>query len=112
LQLTGRTVNGKLANYDHSSFEESARDVLAGVEMLKARKDIDPKQIGLHGSSLGAWVAPLAATLSPDVAFLILRVGSAIPVADNILYEIENDVREQGFSEEDIAKTVGLRRLL
>ena len=112
LQLTGRTIKGSPADYNRASFEERARDVLAGVELLKSRKDINPKQIGLHGSSLSSWVAPLASTLSSDVAFLILRVGSAIPVADNILYEIENDLREQDFSEEEITRTVALRRLL
>jgi uncharacterized protein len=112
LQLTHRIIDGKPANYNQSSFEERARDVLAGVRYLKQRTDINAEQIGVHGSSLGAWVAPLAATLSDDVAFLILRVGSALPVHENILYEIENDLREREFSEDEISRTVALRRLL
>src|SRR3989442_15448164 len=68
LQLTGRTVNGKPANYDHSSFEERARDILAGVEIIKARKKNNPKKNGFYGSTLGAWGAPFASTLSPHVA--------------------------------------------
>jgi dienelactone hydrolase len=112
LQLTQRTVGGKPANYNQSSFEERARDVLAGVKYLKERADINPRQIGVHGSSLGAWVAPLTSTLSSDVAFLVLRVGSALPVHENILYEVENDLREQKFSEDEISRTVALRRLL
>lgn len=47
----------------------------------------------------------------PDVAFIILRVGSAIPPAENIVYEIENDLRERNFSEDDIAKATALRKL-
>jgi hypothetical protein len=89
LTLNGRSVNGKPADYQHSSFEERARDALPGVRFLKSRMGIDPKHIGLHGASLSAWVVPLASTLSPDVAFIILRVGSAIRPADNIVYEIE-----------------------
>jgi uncharacterized protein len=112
LTLNGKSVEGQPADYQRASFEERARDALAGVELLKGRRGIDPKRIGLHGASLSSWVAPLAATLSSDVAFLILRVGSAIPVAENILYEIENDLRERGFPEDDIAKAIALRRLL
>lgn len=112
LQLTRRTIAGSPTNYNQSSFEDRARDVLAGVKYLRQRADINPEQIGVHGSSLGAWVAPLAATLSGDVAFLILRVGSALPVHENILYEIENDLREQKFSEDEITRTIALRRLL
>jgi uncharacterized protein len=111
LTLNGRSVGGKPVDYHHSSFEERARDALAGVGLLKSRSDINPKLIGLHGASLSSWVVPLATTLSTDVSFIILRVGSAIAVAENILYEIENDLRERNFAEDDIAKATALRRL-
>ena len=107
-----RTIAGAEANYLKSSFEERAREVLAGVEMLKQRKDINARQIGLYGDSQTAWIAPLAATLSPDVAFLILRVPSALPVTENILYEIESNLRRDSFSEADIDKTLALRQLI
>ncbi len=107
-----RTIAGLEANYLKSSFEERAREILAGVEMLKQRKDISPHQIGLYGDSQTAWIAPLAATLSPDVGFLILRVPSALPVTENILYEIESNLRRDDFSEADITKAVALRQLI
>lgn len=107
-----RSVGGSDTNYLKSSFEERAREVLAGVEMLKHRPDINPRQIGLYGDSQTAWIAPLAATFSPDVAFLILRVPSALPVTENILYEIESNLRRDDFSEADISRTKALRRLI
>ena len=107
-----RTIGGSESNYLKSSFEERAREVLAGVEMLKQRKDINPRQIGLYGDSQTAWIAPLASTLSPDVGFLILRVPSALPVTENILYEIESNLRRDNFSEADITKTLALRQLI
>jgi pimeloyl-ACP methyl ester carboxylesterase len=107
-----RTIGGSEANYLKSSFEERAREVLAGVEMLKQRKDINPRRIGLYGDSQTAWIAPLAATLSPDVGFLILRVPSALPVTENILYEIESNLRRDNFSQADITKALALRQLI
>jgi dienelactone hydrolase len=107
-----RSVGGRESNYLRSSFDERAREVLAGVEMLKRRPDINPRQIGLYGDSQTAWIAPLAATFSPDVAFLILRVPSALPVTENILYEIETNLRRDDFSETDISQTKALRRLI
>ena len=112
LTLTQRSVGGKEADYQQASFEERARDALAGVELLKRRSDIDPRRIGLWGDSISAWVAPLAATLSPDVSFLILWAPSSLPVTENILYEIESDMREEGFSEADITQAKALRKLL
>jgi len=107
-----RTIGGAEADYLKSSFEERAREALAGAEMLKQRKDINPVQIGLFGDSQTAWIAPLAATLSPDVGFLILRVPSALPVTENILYEIESNLRRDNFSQEDITKALVLRQLI
>ena len=107
-----RTISGSEANYLKSSFEERAREVLAGVEMLRQRKDINPRQVGLYGDSQTAWIAPLAATLSPDVGFLILRVPSALPVIENILYEIESNLRRDNRSEADITKALALRQLI
>jgi len=107
-----RTIGGSETNYLKSSFEERAREALAGVEMLKKRKDINPRQIGLYGDSQTAWIAPLAANLSPDVGFLILRVPSALPVTENILYEIESNLRRDNFSEADITRALALRELI
>lgn len=118
LMLTSKTVDGKSTDYTKASFEERARDVLAGLATLKTRRDIDGRRIGLFGASLGSWVAPIAATLSTDVAFIILQVPPALPVAENIVHEIESFMRDQNlinagtFSEEDIAKAKALRRLL
>lgn len=107
-----RMVGGTESNYLKTSFEERAREVLAGVEVLKKRKDMNPRQIGLYGDSQTAWIAPLAANFSRDVAFLILRVPSALPVTENILYEIESNLRRDNFSEADIAKALALRQLI
>ena len=112
LAITGRTIDGKPASYEQTTFEERARDALAAVTFLKSRADIDAKRIGLHGSSLSSWVVPLAATMSSDVAYVILRVGSALPVHENILYEVESDVRQDDFSEGDVSRAVGLRKML
>jgi uncharacterized protein len=107
-----RTIAGADANYLKSNFDERAREILVGAEMLKQRTDIKPRQIGLYGDSQTAWIAPLAATLSPDVAFLILRVPSALPVTENILYEIESNLRRDNFSEADVNKALALRQLI
>lgn len=109
---TRRMVGGLESNYLQTSFEERAREVLAGVEALKRRKEINPRRIGLFGDSQTAWIAPLAATYSRDVAFLILRVPSALPVTENILYEIESNLRRDNFSDADITKALALRQMI
>ena len=59
--------------------------MLAGVEFLKARKEIDPKQIGLIGHSEGGLIAPMVAARSRDVAFIVLMAGPGL-TGEEILY--------------------------
>jgi hypothetical protein len=88
-----RGVGGSTGEYSMISpansermFELLAADALAGVAFLKARRDIDPRRIGLFGNSQGGWIAPLAATRSSDVAFVITMSGPAVSVGEEIAY--------------------------
>ncbi|MCO6009251.1 prolyl oligopeptidase family serine peptidase [Actinoallomurus purpureus] len=59
----------------HRDFSLLAADALAGVRTLRARPGVDPAKVGLWGFSEGGWVAPLAASRSSDVAFVITLGG-------------------------------------
>jgi uncharacterized protein len=96
-----------------ASLSDLAGDVLAAVQALRDNKHINPNQIGLIGHSNGGWVAPLAASRSKDVAFVIVKSGSALSVHENILYELEMDMRAvENFSENDIAQARAIREQL
>ena len=73
-----RGSGSSAGDWREADFTDLARDVLACVDVLKARSDVDPKQIGLFGQSQGGWVAPLAASLSPDIAWLALVSGAPL----------------------------------
>ncbi|HKY05624.1 MAG TPA: alpha/beta hydrolase, partial [Blastocatellia bacterium] len=49
------------------------------------RKEVNAKQIGLVGHSDGGLVAPIAASRSKDVAFIVLMAGTGLP-GEEILY--------------------------
>ncbi len=86
-----------------SSFNDLATDLKEGINFLKKRNDIDPKQIGIHGSSQGGWIGALATAGNKDVAFFISRVGSGVTVKENVIHENEGRMREKGtFSEAEI----------
>jgi dienelactone hydrolase len=94
-----------------ATYEDLADDVLAGLTYLQSRSDIDPKRIGLYGTSNGGYIAPLAAVRSGGrVAFITVRSGSARTVGDNIAYELGNDLRPRGFSDAEVAQAVAMRQ--
>jgi len=59
-------------------FEQQANDALAVIEQTTRAVDLDPERIGLWGISQGGWVAPLAATMSDRVAFLVLLASCGV----------------------------------
>ena len=79
LRVDDRGVGGSKGDASQATSEDFAQDVLAGVAYLKTRKEIDPKRIGLIGHSEGGIIAPIAATQSSDVAFIVLLAGTGVP---------------------------------
>lgn len=85
LRVDDRGVGGSTGNISTATTEDFTEDVLAGVAFLKTRKEIDPKRIGLIGHSEGGIIAPLAATKSTDIAFIVLMAGTGL-TGEEILY--------------------------
>jgi pimeloyl-ACP methyl ester carboxylesterase len=106
-----RGAGESTGDWTKSTYYDLAADALAAVQLLKNHKGIDPKQIGLWGNSEGGWVAPLAASRSADVAFLMVRSGSALPVWRTVLHEAEGQLRDgNNLSEDEIRGALALKQ--
>jgi dienelactone hydrolase len=81
----------------YSQFERSystlANDALAAVEALRKRPEVDPARVGVWGLSEGGWVAPLAASKSSDVAFVVTLGANGVQPARQQAWAIENQLR-------------------
>jgi len=98
-----RGVGGSTGDWSQATAEDFAQDALAGVAYLKTRKEVDPARIGLIGHSEGGEVAPLAASQSPDVAFIVLMAGTGLTGEEVIYLQQERILKAQGASDETIA---------
>ena len=90
--------------------ENFAEDVLAGVNFLKQRKEIDPKMIGLIGHSEGGMIAPMVAARSKDVSFIVLLAGLGQRGEDVIYTQTELIHKAQGTPADTLAHIVSLSR--
>lgn len=110
LRFDDRGIAQSTGDHSKATSEDFANDVLAAVQFLKERKEIDKTKIGLIGHSEGGMIAPLAAIQSDDVSFIILMAGPGIP-GDSILY-LQGALiqRAEGESEDKIQKSVDLQR--
>ncbi len=91
-----------------AGYNDFVQDAVAAVGFLRSREDIDPRRIGLLGSSEGGWLAPEVATVAGDMAFVINRCGPPIPWAETVLFEIANDLRVEGVEEDVIQEALGV----
>jgi dipeptidyl aminopeptidase/acylaminoacyl peptidase len=83
-------------NWRTASFEDLATDTVAAVDYLKERGDLPITRMGIVGLSQGGHFAPVAATLSPDIAFVVNLVGGAVTIEEQLLYEENHNLRQMG----------------
>ncbi len=97
---------------DNVPFADQVADAISAVETLATRPDIDPKRIGLWGFSQGAWIAPMVATESDRIAFLVLLGSTGVSPAEQMRYGTVKHAREAGYDEEVVQRIIDLRGLL
>jgi dienelactone hydrolase len=91
-------------------FRQLAADVAAAVEHVAAQPEIDPDRIGLSGYSQGAWVAPLAASMSGQVRFVLAHSGLIASPAEEARVETRNLLRSRGVDEGSLEQADELTR--
>lgn len=70
------------------AFDRLARDLVEAVAVVRRSDRVDSDRVGVLGSSLGGWVAPLAANMAPDrVAFVISAVGGVVSSGQESAYD-------------------------
>ncbi|HWW74194.1 MAG TPA: alpha/beta fold hydrolase, partial [Pyrinomonadaceae bacterium] len=107
-----RGVGESTGDLRAANLEDLAGDLLAGVRLLKSRRDVDPRRIAVAGHSQGGTIAPLAALKSRDIAFVISSAPSAVNYAEQSVYHRANVMRESGLSEGDVKTASDLRERL
>lgn len=87
-----------------------ATDVASALAYLKTREEIDHQRMGLIGHSEGGIIAPMVASQSDDVAFIVLLAGTGIR-GDQLLLQQQRLVGQAyGASEEALEDSQKLNR--
>jgi len=79
---------GKLAAAQVTVNEETVEDALAAVSLLQGRREIAGERVFVLGHSLGGMMIPRIGKRNPEIAGLILVAGSARPLEDVILEQM------------------------
>jgi len=112
------TRNGiAVLRYDDRGFSQSsgdfasatsldfATDVESAISYLKTRKEINKDNIGLIGHSEGGLIAPIVASKSKEIGFIILLGGVGLPGDKLMMIHEELIERAFGVPETEIQKS-------
>jgi uncharacterized protein len=111
LRVDDRGMGGSTGRSPTVTTEDFVGDALAGVAFLRGRPEIDRKKVGLIGHSEGGMIAPLAASRSKDVAFIVMLAGTGVPGRDILLKQTELVSRADGTSEPVIQAVLAQMRV-
>lgn len=98
-----RGVGASTGNFDQATTQDFARDAVAGVTYLKARRDVDIHHIGIIGHSEGGTMACMAAAMSADVSFVVSLSGQMVPGLQAVTEQNEAIVNQTPISAEEKA---------
>ncbi len=99
-----RGEGGSSGDASRGRFRVQAEDALAVIDAVEANR------VGLWGFSQGAWVAPLAASMSDQVAFLVLVASTGVTPSEQMTYATAEQLRHAGLGEDVVARALELRR--
>lgn len=85
--------------------ESSAREVLDAIRRARESKLPGSQKVGLWGISRAGWIAPLAITQDPKIAFWISVSGT--DAEENFPYLLESNLRIEGRTEAEIKLLIG-----
>ncbi|MFH6999906.1 alpha/beta hydrolase family protein [Flavobacterium sp. FlaQc-57] len=110
LRFDDRGVAESTGDFAKATTFDFAKDVQAGVEYLKTRKEINKKKIGLIGHSEGGLIANIVAGNSKDIDFVVLLASPGLSGDKLLLLQKELIERQSGIPEGEVQKEQGIFR--
>jgi dipeptidyl aminopeptidase/acylaminoacyl peptidase len=107
-----RGSGGSEGEFETASFDDLAEDVLSAREYLASRPDIDPARIGLHGTSQGAWIAPIAAAREPRITCIVAVSACGVTPAEQMDYGVAFHLQHEGFDQSVVDRVMMLRGMV
>jgi pimeloyl-ACP methyl ester carboxylesterase len=110
LRFDKRGIGKSTGDYEAATTADFASDAQAALAFLRRRKEIDPRRIGIIGHSEGGIIAPMIASRSTDVSWVVLLAGPATKGEETLLLQSDLITRAAGMTTDQIAKSLDFDR--
>lgn len=105
-----RGVGTSTGDWRQADFDDAANDVEEAVKFLQKRREVDPSRIGLWTISQGGWVAPIVASRSSSIAFLIVHSGAMVTAYEQGMQAIRSELEALNYTPADIEASLKFAR--
>jgi len=110
LRYDDRGIGKSTGDFGAATSEDFAGDALAAWQFLGARRDIDPRRIGLLGHSEGGLIAPMLAARTPGIAFVVMLAGPGVTGEQIMLKQGALIMKANGAPDTMIAANIELQK--
>ena len=98
-----RGTGTSTGDWRYQSFEQQARDVVAGMQRLRSRPEVDASRVGIWALSQGTYPGPIAA-VTGNAAFLILVAGFGDSLRDGVMTSNIERMKRSGTASAEIER--------
>jgi pimeloyl-ACP methyl ester carboxylesterase len=105
LRFDDRGVGASTGDFAAATSFDFSKDVEAALKYLQSRKEIDAKKIGLIGHSEGGLIAPMLATRSEDIGFIVMLAGTGVR-GDKVLLSQQEAIGRASDMNDEILQAV------
>jgi pimeloyl-ACP methyl ester carboxylesterase len=110
LRLDDRGTGASTGTFRGATSEDFAHDAAAAVRWLRARPEVADDRVGIVGHSEGGVIAPLVASRTREVAFIVMLAGPGIPSAELLVMQGALISRAGGDPAREIERTSAFQR--
>lgn len=105
LRYDDRGIGQSEGDFKMATSADFATDVESAIAYLKTRKEVNKNKIGLVGHSEGGLIAPIVASQSKDVSFIVLLAGTGLRGDKVLLFQQELIAKASGISALEMDKS-------
>ena len=97
-------------DWRHYGLVGRGAQLVAGLDVVRSHPSIGAEHVGIWGHSQGGWLVQMLVAQPLQLAFAIANSAPTIGVAEQILYDCEQTLRDRGHGDEGVRQAVALTR--
>ncbi|MFH1197908.1 MAG: alpha/beta fold hydrolase [bacterium] len=112
LRYDDRGIGQSTGDFSAATTVDFTSDAQSAIEYLRTRKEVNTNKIGIAGHSEGGLIAPMAASQSKDVKFIVMLAGPGVSGTQILSLQSKLILKAMGATDEEIEKAAILNEKL